>query len=291
MRKSVFPPKQTCVMADFLCDVADGSDRPKSQLSTATAAISCYYEITRVDNIMQDTNIRRLVDSLIKTQTLAPRVHTPVMPIQPFMDIFLTWPDNVGLSTHQLRIKAITLLAFAVMLRPSDIAPKAEVYDGEEFVKLELTCNQLRFEDDGSLTIWLHGIKNDSKRDGFQINIPAASNPTCDPVATLRTYIARTEADRPASRPVFIALKKPFKAISSATVAKDLASAIQLAGLSGHGFSAKSFRPTGATAAIESGINPDNVRTMGRWKCREVFEEHYVFPRVGQEFTDTILGV
>jgi hypothetical protein len=31
-------------------------------------------------------------------------------------------------------------------------------------------------------------------------------------------------------------------------------------------FLAKSFRPTGATSAIEIGINPEKVRKVGHWK-------------------------
>ena len=50
--------------------------------------------------------------------------------------------------------------------------------------------------------------------------------------------------------------------------------AIELAG--GQGFSAKCFCPTGATKAIESGVNKDVVQTIGHWKNAETFETHYV---------------
>ena len=46
---------------------------------------------------------------------------------------------------------------------------------------------------------------------------------------------------------------------------------ICLAGLGEQGFSAKSFRPTGATSAIEQRVNPEVIRKVGRWKNSEVF--------------------
>ena len=62
---------------------------------------------------------------------------------------------------------------------------------------------------------------------------------------------------------------------------------IELVGLSG--YSAKCFRPTGATLAVEPGINPDFVQTTGRWKSTETFQKHYVHVKPPQAFTDLIL--
>lgn len=69
---------------------------------------------------------------------------------------------------------------------------------------------------------------------------------------------------RPVSKPVFLTLNAPFKQLGSSGVAKVLDHAIHLAGLGGQGYTAKSFRPTGATAAVEAGVNPDYVRKIGR---------------------------
>jgi hypothetical protein len=213
------------------------------------------------------------------------------MPIEPFNDLFQAWPCNDKLDIHKLRIKTLALLALTVMLRPSDAAPKAELLDivtGEKS-KLTLTTAQVKFEHDGSVTLWLHGIKNDANRDGFQVNIPPASQTALDPVCALRTYLDRTAQVRGQDGPVFMSLRQPYKAIGSATVAKDLVMAIEYAGLGGKGYSAKSFRPTGATVALQSGCTADSVRAIGRWKCQEVFEAHYVYPKAPAGFTDAIL--
>ena len=52
--------------------------------------------------------------------------------------------------------------------------------------------------------------------------------------------------------------------------------AIRIEGMGNQGYSAKTFRPTGATAAIDSGKNPDIVMKTGRWKTASVFRDHHV---------------
>jgi len=65
--------------------------------------------------------------------------------------------------------------------------------------------------------------------------------------------------------------------------------AIRLAGLGNHGYSAKDFRPTGATATIDSGTNPDIVVQTGRWKTASVFWDHLMHSKPPAEFTHDVL--
>ena len=62
-----------------------------------------------------------------------------------------------------------------------------------------------------------------------------------------------------------------------------------MAGLHGHGFSAKSFRPTGATSAIDIGCDPKVVHRLGWWKTESVFFEHYVHSRTDVYYTQSLL--
>jgi integrase len=131
------------------------------------------------------------------------------------------------------------------------------------------------FNEDESATIRLHGIKNDTDRSGFEVVLPAAKDACIDPVKTLKDYITRTNNLRSLNnRAVFLTLREPFTAIKSDTVGNILCQAIKLAGL--QGYSAKDFRPTGATVAINNGVDPKIVQRLGRWKTDSVFFEHYV---------------
>ena len=80
----------------------------------------------------------------------------------------------------------------------------------------------------------------------------------------------------------------PYSGLSAATITSILNKAINLVGLQGGGFSAKSFRSMGVTAAVEGAILPDSVRSVGRWKNRACFEEHYVHSKPNRE-SDVIL--
>ena len=152
------------------------------------------------------------------------------------------------------------------------------------------STDQISFLENGELQIQFFGIKNDLHRDGFTVKVPPASIPKLDPVSTLRTYIQRTDPLRPSdSKPVFLAAKKPHRAITASTVAKVLEDAIYLSGLDINLYSAKCFRPSAATQAIESGLDLDKARRIGRWKTPSVFFEHYVYDKTPESYTDSML--
>ena len=287
-----FPPTNPRHIATFLCDIASNTKRPKSALHTTTAALNCLYEAFGIANPAATGDISRLVTGIIKSGTQAPRIKTPVMPIVPFRELFSSW-NNDTIPIKQLRLKAITLLALTFMLRPSDIAPKCTLMSNSaECDRLVFSSNNIAFDDSGGMTITFHGVKNDYHRDGFTVTIPSASVSSWDPVRTLRDYMSRTAMQRLTSKDdaVFLSLNRPFHGLSSTAIAGVLQEAIELAGLGGQGFSAKCFRPTGATFAIASGCDSNVARQIGRWKSQSVFEEHYVHTAVPENYVDDLLG-
>ena len=81
----------------------------------------------------------------------------------------------------------------------------------------------------------------------------------------LKHYIERTQDFRPQIQgPVFLTLKSPYRPIKADTVAQILNDAIKRAGLGGQHYSAKDFRPTGATVAIDNGTDPEVAMQIGR---------------------------
>lgn len=284
-----FPPRQTSSLADFLCTLSDDSDRPRSVINTALAALSHVYRALGRHDLTVDEHISRLVTALVKSSTARPMRKSTVLPVDRFVDLFRSWGPNNTLSMKQLRLKAITLLALALMLRPSDVAPKATTFDqttGEE-KKVLFTTDMLSFSPEG-VKVTFFGIKNDTQRTGFEVFLPKHPNPLIDPVQALSDYIECTESVR-TDKAVFLSLKRPHEAISSAAVGKVLEESIRLAGLAGQGFTAKSFRPTGATTAIQSGVDPHIVQKVGRWKSADVFFQHYVHSRTPADFTSEVL--
>ena len=142
----------------------------------------------------------------------------------------------------------------------------------------------------GGANVTLHGIKNDTARTGFTVFLQPTTDEKLNPVSALQTYIVRTAQDRPVDNAVFLTLTTPHRSITSGTVASILCDAIKLAGLDGQGFSAKSFRPTGATAAIDMKCDPEIAMQLGRWKTRSVFFDHYVHSKPPEGLSADING-
>ena len=149
------PPHErlrSATIADFLLYKSKQSERPESMLRSARSALTHYFVAIGVNNPF-DNNLTNFITALIKSETSRAAGRTPIMPIKPFIDLFLSWKDNEMLSLKELRIKTITLLSISMLARCSDLAPANT-----------LTRDQVTFNQDGTLTLKLLGIKNDYKR-------------------------------------------------------------------------------------------------------------------------------
>ena len=67
----------------------------------------------------------------------------------------------------------MTLLALVFMAGPSDLAPKGVVFNSKTLSveKTVLSTNDIQFNEDRSLSVTFWGIKNDSKRQGFEAHM------------------------------------------------------------------------------------------------------------------------
>ena len=188
-----FPPAKTAVVAEYFCSVADASDAPKSALKIAQAALSHLYKVQlkAEGNPMDSLYISMLMSSLVKSATYRPLVKSKVMPVKPFAELFKRWPDNDQLCIKDLRLKAITLMALTLMLRPSDIAPKAVHFNGQTLEQNAwlFTTENVCFLDSGSATVVFHGIKNDTSRSGFEVQMQPTDNPKLNPVRALQVRL------------------------------------------------------------------------------------------------------
>ena len=193
-------------------------------------------------------------------------------------------------------MKCVCLLALTLMLRPSDLEPTSLIFDSSDGSshKSVFSEQRIHFDENGGMDILFHGNKNDYDRDGFKVHLPAASEEFAqvDPIQCLKDYMSVTQDIRQSipDRPVILTLNRPYKAVDSSTISTILSRAIAAAGLPTKEYSAKSFRPTGATCAIDIGINPDIARHIGRWRCAQTFEKHYVHARIPSDYLDNVFS-
>ena len=288
-----------CDMSDeksvvsFLCVVADASDRPRSALNCASAALSHWFIAGNYTvNPLNHYYVRNMITALVKSGTSDTRHRSRVIPIAPIKALFHSWPCDTELSIKQLRQKCLTLLALSLMLRPSDIAPKSVSFDPESGATkcFNFSRDQVTINTNGTVTIVFHGIKNDTDRASFSIDLQPATDVNMCPVWALKEYLCRTDSlSLSPHRPVFLNLKRPYSALTAQSIAACLNDTLKVINLYPK-YTAKDFRPTGATIQVKKGVHPKTVRKVGRWKTDTVFFDHYVHSKTPEDFTDNVIS-
>ena len=235
-----------------------------------SAALACMFEALGKYSPAHNSDIKRLIAGIVKSGIVSPMKCSKPMPTNSFVNLFHSWGKNEELTIKQLCMKTVTLLALVCMTRPSDLAPKGINLDTLNLSvhNIVLSLDNIQFMADNSLTIFFFRIKNDTSRSGFEVNIlPNLDDIIMDLVLCLPDYIDRITAVTDTKT-----LSLPYKAISSNTISNILDEVISLASLADKGFTAKSFRPMGATSAVSKGVVTETVMQVGLWKTRGFYE-------------------
>ena len=164
----------TNIIADFLCHISDKSYRPESVVKMCSAALTFMFEALGKCSLVHNPDIKRLITGIINSGILIPMKRSQPMPTNSFVELFHSWGKNDELTIKQLRMKTVTLLALVCMTRPSDLAPKGVNLNSRDLLvhNIVLSLNNIQFMADNFLTIFFFGIKNDTSRSGFEVNIP-----------------------------------------------------------------------------------------------------------------------
>ena len=82
------------MLSEFLCKLANTSQRPESVLKTSISAFACLLEALGKVSHTNNSDIKRLVTGLVKTQIFTHMCRSKPMPVEPFINSFTTWGDN-----------------------------------------------------------------------------------------------------------------------------------------------------------------------------------------------------
>ncbi|XP_024888222.1 uncharacterized protein LOC112465081 [Temnothorax curvispinosus] len=105
------------------------------------------------------------------------------------------------------------------------------------------------------------------------------SNSSICPAIALTTYLKRTKALRGGKNKLFVAIKKPHKAVGSQTLSRWIKSVLNNSGLDTSKFSAYSTRHASTSATERSGINVDLILKAAGWtKKSKSFARFYNRP-------------
>ena len=268
-------PTSTATVAHFFRELSQGVERPGPTLITASAAIAGMYKGSRHKDPTKNELLTMLKQALVNTGTKRPRRNTPTFPIDKLTNYISDLGENRAMPIEKLRAKTICLLALVGLFRPSDLALVT-------IDQVTLSASTVSFANFGG--------KTDKDMTGIPTTITAATIPRLCPVKALASYINRTQDARThiATKPVFIYLNSKTPAsLGSQRIAKIMTQTLRDAGIDDT--TARSFRKSGASAAINKGTDPDLVMKLGRWKSVDVFYRHYV-DWVGADLTDSILS-
>ena len=158
----------TATVVDFMCGLAKQSTHPKAILNATSAVLSQLYGALGMPSPVNE-DIYKLLTGITKAETTQPMIQSEVMPRKLFITMFKEWGVNERLSTADLWLKAVTLLALTIRLRPSDIAPRSVHISQQGIIHSNVfTCDKVFFLEQG-MVLHLHSVKNDYSRDGFHV--------------------------------------------------------------------------------------------------------------------------
>jgi arginine repressor len=89
---------------------------------------------------------------------------------------------------------------------------------------------------------------------------------------------------------LFLALKRPHKPITSATVSRWLKEVIRLAGVKEEIFKGHSVRGASTSAAKRAGLSIDTIMSMADWTNSATFNKFYYKPAFPILFGTTVLA-
>lgn len=259
----------------FLCDIARGLNRPSSTLESAISALKLAFE-SLSPSPLDSPLISRVKKGLVDLHTTRPRAPTQPLPVAPIRDWLLSLPPTNDLDYDRLRMKCAVLAALVLIARPSDLCC--------------IDPRLLEFEDDlSAVTVSLLAFKNDYHRDGAVLRVEASSVPELCFVRACKRLHSLNFARFPNASGLFIDPASGAKLLS-AQVGQILKRACTLAGL-GAVFTARNFRPGGATRGIEGGLPLDLVMHIGRWRSADTVYAHYLRSARPVNVSDTLLAV
>jgi hypothetical protein len=264
----------TDVVLSFLVEVAAHVGRPSATLDMVIPALRLAFSAAPVSPLDSPLIARLRKGIVAGTQVV--RAVTEPLPVLQLAQWLRRLPDNAQLSGQQLRVKCAALAAVVLIARPSDLT--------------HIAIDGLRFADDlSTMTLSLLGFKNDYHRDGAILSVQACSEPALCFIRASHVLLREVQRRWPRASHLFVSERdgKPLKPNSISRLLKEACVAAEM----GDRYSARNFRPGGATRGLAAGLPLDLVMHIGRWRDANTVYGHYLRSAATVNTTDALLGV
>lgn len=232
-----------------------------STINTCRSALS----LILGQNTTQCESVSRLIKGIYRMRPPKPKYDSTWDPNEVLKYLSNTFPyENVTL--HDISLKTITLLAIASAQRMQTLS----------FIK----TNNITINDE-SITIKIDDLIKTSKPGSCQplIQLPfIRENPKICPALTIQNYLEKTKSLRGTydDNHLFISFRKPYKKVTSQTLAHWVKKVLHLSGIDISIYGAHSTRHASTSAAHIAGINLEVVRKAAGWSDNSnIFLKYY----------------
>lgn len=250
-----------------------------STINTYRSALSATIAPIEGQQVGQHPLVCKLLQGMFNLRPPMPRY-------QSTWDVGIVVQHLKGLSPTEeqtlqvLSKKLVTLLALANASRASDIHALDLQYHkfSEEGVLFHIPSLTKTRRSGPPKTVFIAKFEDDSS--------------IC-PVRTLQVYIEKTKHLRKSGKngglPLFISVRKPHEAVSSATISRWVKQVLTESGIPTDIFKAHSVRAASSTAAKTKGVAVTDIMQTAGWSRSSTFEKFYYKPIEQTTYSRTVL--
>lgn len=216
------------------------------------------------DSISKDVTLSRFFKGIFKLRPSKSK-YNKVWDIQIVLDEMSKLYPLASLNLVDLTEKTVILLAIATAHRVQTLAS----------IKLDNIK-----ETTGGFEIEIPDLIKTSRPGAPQpmLSVPFFENEKCCVARTLASYISATRNVRGSIRELFISTRKPFKPVSSQTIARWIKNTLRKCGLDS-AFSAHSTRHAATSAAAKKGVSINLIKNIAGWsETSSMFSKVYNLP-------------
>ena len=178
----------------------------------------------------------------------------------------VSWGDSDSLTLKQLSWKTAMLLTLTRPSRSTDLS------------QLSLIGKQYRPEGEAFIPSGLAKQSRQRKTISKFFFPSFPHDPNLCLLTILKAYERHIAPNRGGESRLFLALIKPYKAVTSSTIARWLKSLLEAAGIDTSVFTAHSVRGASASAPANMGITTNDILKAADWNSESVFQRFYYKP-------------
>ena len=261
---------------EFLYDQFESGKQYRT-INSLRSAISMTHDDVDGTRIGQHPLVTRFLKGVYNSRPPAPRYST-TWNVDIMLSHLSALPDNLDLELKLLTYKVVMLLALTNADRCSDLAA--------------LDLNYRTYQSNGVHFV-IPGLTK-SRRSGppKEAFYPMfIEEPKLCPVSALREYEGRTKEYRSghSRNPLFLSVKKPFRAVKPATIGHWLKNFMKEAGIDTSTFTAHSTRGAATSKAKAAGVPMADILKAANWSSSSTFCRFYNRP-TNDRFGQSILS-